>query len=322
MRRDFTISEYTNLLNSLLKKGYQFQTFSDFLIAPLERTIILRHDVDRKPENSLQTAKIENELGIKGSYYFRIVQQSFNSNIIKEIISLGHEIGYHYEDVDIVSRKGNSEARRQKTEDRSQTSDARHQMLDIRQQTLEDTRKGEDQKIDSLIDRSFIHFKEKFEFFKQFYPVRTICMHGSPLSKYDNRLIWTKYNYKELGIIGEPYFDVDFSKVFYLTDTGRRWDGEKVSIRDKVQLTVDSKQRTENGNEHQKTRNLSFKHTTDILKVVEEGNFPDQVMITVHPQRWSNSYIPWFLELIGQNFKNLIKRYIVEKRKQSRTSMN
>ncbi len=59
-------------------------------------------------------------------------------------------------------------------------------------------------------------------------------MHGSPVSKWDSRLIWKKYDYKKLGIIGEPYFDVDFSKVLYLTDTGRRWDGEKVSIRDKI----------------------------------------------------------------------------------------
>jgi hypothetical protein len=37
------------------------------------------------------------------------------------------------------------------------------------------------------------------------------------------------------GIIGEPYFDVDFSKMLYLTDTGRRWDGGIVSVRDKAQ---------------------------------------------------------------------------------------
>ncbi len=43
------------------------------------------------------------------------------------------------------------------------------------------------------------------------------------------------------GIIGEPYFDVDFSRVFYLTDTGRRWDGDAVSVRDKVKSEVTQK---------------------------------------------------------------------------------
>jgi len=64
--------------------------------------------------------------------------------------------------------------------------------------------------------------------------VKTICMHGSPLSKYDNRDLWNHYDYRDFGIIAEPYFDLDFSKVLYLTDTGRRWDGEEVSIRDKA----------------------------------------------------------------------------------------
>ena len=42
------------------------------------------------------------------------------------------------------------------------------------------------------------------------------------------------YDYRDYGIIAEPYFDVDFDEVFYLTDTGRRWDGDSVSVRDKV----------------------------------------------------------------------------------------
>ena len=49
--------------------------------------------------------------------------------------------------------------------------------------------------------------------FARWLPIETICMHGSPLSRYDNRKIWEKYNYRDYGIIGEPYFDVDFRKV-------------------------------------------------------------------------------------------------------------
>ena len=60
--------------------------------------VILRHDVDRRPLNALTTAKLENELGIRGTYYFRIVPESFDETIIKQIAELGHEIGYHYEE--------------------------------------------------------------------------------------------------------------------------------------------------------------------------------------------------------------------------------
>jgi hypothetical protein len=59
-------------------------------------------------------------------------------------------------------------------------------------------------------------------------------MHGSPLSKWDNRDLWKRYDYRDFGIIAEPYFDLDFDEVFYLTDTGRRWDGDRVSVRDKI----------------------------------------------------------------------------------------
>ena len=33
-----------------------------------------------------------------------------------------------------------------------------------------------------------------------------------------------KYNYRELDIIAEPYFDVYWNEVYSLTDTGRRWN--------------------------------------------------------------------------------------------------
>ena len=38
-------------------------------------------------------------------------------------------------------------------------------------------------------------FRFYLDKFRNIYPVKTICMHGSPLSKYDNRLLWEKYDY-------------------------------------------------------------------------------------------------------------------------------
>lgn len=51
------------------------------------------------PQNSLLTAKIEKEHDIKGSYYFRAVSESWDEKLIKDIAGLGHEIGYHYENL-------------------------------------------------------------------------------------------------------------------------------------------------------------------------------------------------------------------------------
>ena len=77
---------------------------------------------------------------------------------------------------------------------------------------------------DELFELAIDDFRLNLEKLRKFYPVKTICMHGSPLSKWDNRDLWKKYNYRDYGIIGEAYFDIDFGEVLYLTDTGRRWD--------------------------------------------------------------------------------------------------
>lgn len=294
---DFTLKTYQLFLKSLHLKDFSFQTFSGFLENPAIKVVILRHDVDLKPSHSLMTAKIESDLGIRGSYYFRIVPGSNDPRIICKIASLGHEIGYHYEDLSLAwkNRKG---------------------------------RIGEQ----DLYEIAINSFKGNLEYFRQFYPVNTICMHGSPLSRWDSRLLWKYYDYKDFGIIGEPYFDIDFNEVLYLTDTGRRWDGANVSVRDKI---VDNK--TLILGENWKVKPVIFRNgisnglmntpdsmisksmhigkgfhsTSEIIRAAIEGRLQSKIMITFHPQRWTNNPILWFKEVLFQNSKNAIKHFII-----------
>ncbi len=262
---DFTIKKYKQLLKALQKAGYQFQTFEQFLSAPLEKVVILRHDVDAKNMNSLAFAKIQHDFGISGSYYFRMVPGSFDKNIVREMKELGHEIGYHYEDMDFAQKEV-----------------------------------GGKPKEEDLYDVAYRIFTENLNAIRELYPVKTICMHGSPLSKFDNKALWKKYDYRKLGVIGEPYFDIDFDEVFYITDTGRRWDGDKVSVRDKVKREAFS--------------HLSFHSTGDIIRSVEQGTYPDKVMMTFHPQRWSDSPFDWVKEWFFQNLKNSIKSILIKRK--------
>ena len=80
---DFTLHTYTRLLKSLIEQEYHFQTFNEYLTAPMPRSIVLRHDVDKRPGNSLTLAKIESELGLKGTYNFRAKPCSWDETIIK-----------------------------------------------------------------------------------------------------------------------------------------------------------------------------------------------------------------------------------------------
>ena len=86
---DFTIETYKKLLSALISHNYAFQTFSDFLRSPVNKVIILRHDVDDRNENSLRFAEIQHEKGIRGSYYFRVVTQSFDEEVIRKIARWG-----------------------------------------------------------------------------------------------------------------------------------------------------------------------------------------------------------------------------------------
>lgn len=274
---DFTRQEYRRLLIALQKSGYMFLTFEEycrkFVGEPCRQTkkparfVILRHDVDLKAAHSLKFAEIEQELGIRASYYFRVVPESNQPDIIRAIAAMGHEIGYHYEDLSLTN--GNRK-------------------------------------------KAIASFAEHLTYFRQFYPVSTICMHGAPTSEYDGRDLWKDYDYHEFDVIGEPYFDMDFSDAFYLTDTGRMWDGYKVSVRDKVK---EQDRWCQDG--------LCFHATEQIIRRLEEeavckqDNFSPlhHLMITTHPQRWTDSKSEWLKELLIQKAKNIVKRILILSRK-------
>ena len=249
---DFTVQTYKTLLQTMQEAGYQFTGLETFLCNPTSETIILRHDVDAMPLNSLEFAQIQYNQNIRGVYYFRAVPQSWNERIIRQIADMGHEIGYHYEC--LTTCKGNMK-------------------LAIRD------------------------FEKNLTALRKLAPVSTICMHGSPMSKYDSKDLWKHYSYNEFGIIGEPYFDIDFTKVAYLTDTGRRWDGHKVSVRDKVNTSFAS----------------CYSSTTDLIAGLENGQLPSQIMVTFHPQRWNNNLLHWLRELVFQTTKNVVKQYLYVK---------
>ncbi|MHA1753380.1 MAG: hypothetical protein ACTSYZ_13535 [Candidatus Helarchaeota archaeon] len=270
---DFTLKIFKNLLQEFLHKAYDFyplnkyfvnyynptSTFStkkqtyDPTIQPFNGStfnqIILRHDIDRKPKNALKMAQIEHELGIKASYYFRIVKESNQPDIIKEIVNLGHEIGYHYEDLALAN--GNYE-------------------------------------------KAIQSFEKNLEYFRQFYPVNSICMHGSPLSKWDNRKLWDKYDYHQYDIVAETYFDLDFNEIFYITDAGRSWNNEKTSIRDRVNTKF----------------KIDIKSTDGIIKLLKENKLPGKIMFNIHPHNWTDNSLEWLKILLWQGIKNRIKRFI------------
>lgn len=254
---DFTFKAFQDLMNALLSGGYNFLTVSEYTNGEFRKDqllILARFDVEERYENALQLAQIQSEAGIRGTYYFRLFHGMGDVSVIQQVAAMGHEIGYHYDDLSHC--KGN---------------------------------------IQQAIDR----FSDNLAWLRKFSRVTSITMEGAPLSRWDNRDLWIDISYRDLGITCEPYFDLDFDQLFYLTDTGRQWDGWKYSRRDKL---AQQQRWIEMG--------WTYHGSDDIIGAIGEGSFPKQLMMTFHPQRWNSDTYRWAVELIGQEIKNQVKRLI------------
>lgn len=158
---DFTLKKYNQLISALQLQAYFFQTFIEFLEKPGKNVVILRHDVNQKPEKSLEFAKILHKKGIKGTFYFRPTPCSWDVEIIKSIASLGHEVGYHYECIDFIYSKNKNLSK------------------------------------DELLNLALKDFERNLNKFRDVCEIKTISMHGRAFSKWDNRLLWKEFNYRD-----------------------------------------------------------------------------------------------------------------------------
>ena len=253
---DFTINKYKELVSALKDAGYEFMTFAEYAEGRrADKLVMMRHDVDRQVERARRLAEVESEMRVRASYYFR---EKFidDRDEIRYIESLGHEVGYHYEE--LVAEKGD-------------------------------------------VDKAYARFARNVKKMRQVVDVRTITMHGSPMSRFDSKDMWRVYDYKKLGLIGEPQIDVDWNEMVYLTDTGRSWNG--VSRRDKVLEMVSE----------WKAKGWVYDKTDDVIGALKEGRFPSCVIMTTHPQRWTDNVWEWMRELVVQRVKNCVKMVLLRR---------
>jgi hypothetical protein len=251
--RDFTMAKYGELCRALLGAGYTPATVYQYLTEPpCGKTVVLRHDVDRKPENALKMAELEHALGVCSTYYFRH-PATFVPEVIGRVQALGHEVGYHYEV--LAKARGDYE-------------------------------------------EAIALFARELEEFRSLCDVRTICMHGSPLSRYDNRDLWKRYDFREFGIVGEAYLSMAGKDLRYLTDTGRNWGG-KHSVRDAMPGAG--------------AVPPSVETTDDLINWIgsagEEGLY-----LTVHPERWAMSEGEWAVGSLTDLAVNMGKAVFVAMR--------
>lgn len=200
--RDFTLAAYKEYLQAIKSSYENILTFSEYFSAEpkLESFCLIRHDVDRKPGNALRMARLENGMGIKSTYYFRVKPHTFKPEIIIEIAGLRHEIGYHYESL-------------------SETNGDMSAALEDFGDNLKKLRELVSVRTVSMHGRPL-----------KSYDNRDMWRNSGN----HNRLI------KEYGILGEVYLDIDYTNIAYINDTGRNWTSGKFNRRDKVASNIEA----------------------------------------------------------------------------------
>jgi len=249
MPADFTYEMYTALLDACRTHGIETLTVRDYLAAEQlpSQFVILRHDVDRKPENALDFARMEAEHDATSTYYVRTVDDTFDPWLLDSLESLGHEVGYHYEDVD---------------------------------------------RADGDIGVAHRSFQRNLARMRAHASVDTVCMHGNPLTPYDNRDMWGDVpNFGTYDLLGEAYLSMDFTNVLYFSDTGRTWRDGALKIKDHT-VGEDGK-------------DVQVETTAELIDLVCQRE--DSFCLLTHPDRWAGGPVEYVAETAFDTAKNVAK---------------
>lgn len=271
----FTYDSYRQLVDTITRNGYAIYGIEEILAAraagtlPEGKYVAIRHDVDYFPDRAKAIAEIEAEHRIATTYYIR--RRFFEDNIgmVRMIAGLGHQVGYHYEEVDTHQKAPN----------------------------LQVGRDAVGFFIGSLLDIDRLGFH-----------IRSICAHGNPLTDVDNRqvvhllrdqsflehLAFT-YDREEIQtkiidrLIGDASIDVtgrDFD--LYIPDTGRF--NPRFNLKDRIDDCA--------------IAGLTGLNDLDHLLKVDANR---RVYMNMHPDRWSGDTVTWLFDWSFDIVKNMLK---------------
>lgn len=197
--KDFTIDQYTKLINALDDLGFTFLTFREWIERNDDlpsKTVILRHDIDKKIENAFAFAEIEKKLNVKSTFYIKMNRRLYQPKKIIDIANFSHEIGYHY--ADFVDSNGNSEV-----------------AINLFRDNLDELRKVVPIATIAMDGSPLSRFDNRNLW--NHYNYRDYDIIGEPYFDFIN------------SNVNNPE-----GNRFYFTDTAGMWDGDKYNVRDKA----------------------------------------------------------------------------------------
>lgn len=99
---NFTYGAYKEMISLLKENHYEICNYQTYQSS--NRCVILRHDVDFSLEAALRFAQLEYKNGVRSTYFILLSTSFYNllyrkdSDIIKEIRVMGHDIGLHFDE--------------------------------------------------------------------------------------------------------------------------------------------------------------------------------------------------------------------------------
>ena len=99
----FTYAAYRELIALLKAQNYRFCGYFDHEGA--DKRISLRHDIDYSMERAFKLAQVEQEEGVRSTYFALLRTDFYNpaskhmTDMLQQIRGMGHEVGLHFDEV-------------------------------------------------------------------------------------------------------------------------------------------------------------------------------------------------------------------------------
>ena len=145
------------------------------------------------------------------------------------------------------------------------------------------------------IQKALVNFEKNLQKFRSICDIKTISMHGSPLSSYNNLDMWSSDNIHKMirdrfELIGEISLDIDYSSIAYINDTGRNWSTTNNNVRDYVNSNI----------------SLNIDSSDELIKYLS-NSLHNKIVFQIHPERWCNNTLQWHFQWIIDEFSNIVK---------------
>ena len=190
---------------------------------------------------------IEAQMGVRSTSYFRFTRRVFRPELVAEIVSMKHEVGYHYEVLD---------------------------------------------KTQGDVAKALERFGYELGELRRVAEVKTVAMHGNPLTPWDNRDIWAAGSLDDFGLLGEAYLSM--RGVSYLSDAGRTWSQHR-KIKDWMPSMGDGT-----------SAMPQVRSTDEVIRWLSE-RAAGPVCLSVHPERWAATPGQWIESCVIDSLLNLGK---------------